>query len=67
MLEEKLKKLENGDDSALDPEDDSEGRFSVEINLWVVLGFLDHNLSLHRLERVASTYKRIKVVPKGYN
>ena len=37
------------------------------IQLWILDGFLDHNLSLQLLQQVADVYKKIRVVPKGYN
>lgn len=42
-------------------------QFYRKVQLWVLDGFLDHNLSLQRLQRVANVYKRIHVVPNGYN
>ena len=39
----------------------------IKGQLWVVEGFLENNLSLHRLENVLKTYQRIGLVPQGYN
>ena len=59
MLQEKLQKLEEEGESADLRDEEGNGRISIELNLWVIIGFLDHNLSLHRLEKVAANYKRI--------
>ena len=41
--------------------------FQKKCDLWVIIGFLDHDLSLRRLDQVAKQYKDIRVVPIGYN
>lgn len=40
-----------------------EAEFQIECQLWVLDGFLIENLSLKRLEKVAETYKKIKILP----
>lgn len=34
--------------------------------LWVIDGYLRHNLSFKRLFKVSETYQRINAVPEGY-
>ena len=46
---------------------DAENVYLLRLRLWVVMGFLEKNLSLQRLENVVATYKRIGIVPEGYN
>ena len=35
--------------------------------LWVIIGALDHGISMKRLFKVSKTYERIGMVPQGYN
>ena len=41
--------------------------FTTKCQLWVIVGFIDHNLSLVRLENALEKYKKIGVVPQGYH
>ena len=41
--------------------------FATKCQLWVIVGFIDHNLSLVKLENALEKYKKIGVVPQGYH